>query len=121
MKQRITQNAFDLIIRFEVGGGPTYYNRFLKHPTWPEGSSGVTIGFGYDLGYEQHFEADWGQYLNSDNMDRLSRCLGKTGSRAHQAVSGVRDIEIPWDMAAEIFNEGTLPHEIRNKLRAFPG
>lgn len=117
MIQRITQKAFDLIVKFETGGRAEYN----KHPEWPQGQSGVTIGFGYDLGYEQNFVADWQPYLDADAIGRLSRTLGYTGSRAHQALSGVRDIEVPWDAAEAVFNDRTLPQEIHTTLAAFPG
>lgn len=119
MNQRIAPKAFDLIIRFETGGCE-YYEKLLKRPSWPGGASGVTIGFGYDLGYEKTLDRDWGKFLNPDQLNRLSRCYGKTGSTAKQALSGVRDIEIEWDWAAEVFNENTLPQEIRKTLVAFP-
>lgn len=121
MKQRISQAAFDLIIRFEVGGGRTYYDRRLKHPDWPGGSSGVTIGIGYDLGYEKNLDRDWGRYLGSGELERLARCIGKTGSTAKQALSGVRDISIEWDWALNVFNDNTLPQEIRKTLSTYPG
>jgi hypothetical protein len=58
MKQRISPAAFALIVKFESGDRP-YYEKFLKRPSWPGGASGVTIGFGYDLGYEKTFREDW--------------------------------------------------------------
>lgn len=116
---RLSQAAFDLIVRYETGGRQ-YYDLKLKRPSWPGGSSGVTIGFGYDLGYEQHFESDWMGRFNSDQITRLSRTLGLTGSRAKQALSGVRDCEVPWDVGAEVFDALTLPQEIRNTLRVYP-
>lgn len=120
MKQRISQDAFDLIVSFE-SGGREYYDKFLKRPSWPGGRSGVTIGFGYDLGYEQNLDRDWGKFLLEDEIQRLARTYGKTGQRARQALSGVTDISIPWVHAEEVFNECTLPQEIRNTLAAFPG
>lgn len=120
MKQRISPKAFDLIVRFE-SGGREYYEKVLKRPTWPGGRSGVTIGFGWDCGYEQNLDRDWGQFLDAEQLRRLARCLGKTGSVARQALSGVRDIVIKWEWAEEVFNELTLPQEIRKTLSTFPG
>lgn len=119
MKQRLSKRAFDLIIQFETGGRE-YYENFLKRPTWPGGASGVTIAAGYDLGYETHLDRDWGKFLKPDELNRLARCLGKTGQRAKQALSGVRDIIIKWEWAEEVFNENTLPQEIRKTLATFP-
>lgn len=120
MKERISPKSFGLIVGFE-SGGRNYYEKFLKRPSWPGGASGVTIGFGYDLGYEKTLVADWNRFLTPDQLSRLERCNGKTGGRAKQALSGVRDILIEWDWAAEVFNEKTLPQEIHKTLRTFPG
>lgn len=119
MKQLIAPKAFDLIVKYETGGRQ-YYDKKLKNPSWPGGSSGVTIGMGYDLGYEQNLARDWQAHLSPADLAALGRTLGLTGSRANQALSGVRHIEVPWDMAAEVFNERTLPQEIRKTLAAFP-
>jgi hypothetical protein len=120
MIQRLDPAAFDLIIRFEVGGGQSYYDKFLARPSWPGGASGVTIGVGYDLGYEEHFADDWQSRLPIGVFTRLARCLHKTGSVARQAISGVHDIEIPWESALEVFNDRSLPSQIRKTLLAFP-
>lgn len=120
MKQRISPAAFDLIVKFESGERP-YYEKFLKQPTWPGGQSGVTLGFGWDLGYEKYLDRDWDKYLTADQLNRLARCAGKTGSAARQALSGLRDIVIEWDWAEEVFNENELPQEIRNTLATYPG
>lgn len=118
MSQRIAQKAFDLIVKYETGGR-AYYDKFLKHPSWPGGASGVTIGFGWDCGYEKNLARDWQAHLSPEELSALSRTLGLTGSRAKQALSGVRHIEVPWDVAAEVFDERTLPQEIRTTLEAF--
>lgn len=116
----LSREAIDLIIQFEVGGGRKYYDRFLAHPSWPGGASGVTIGIGYDLGYNRTFKEDWQDLLDPDDFARLSRTLRLTGQRAASAVSGVRDIIVPWEMAVKVFNECTLPEYIQQTLRAFP-
>jgi GH24 family phage-related lysozyme (muramidase) len=116
MKQRISPAAFALIVKFESGDRP-YYEKFLKRPSWPGGASGVTIGFGY----EKTFREDWSKFLTVDQLARLERCYGKTRLVAKQALSGVRDIEIPWEAAEEIFNEKNLPREIHKTLSTFPG
>ena len=38
--------AYKLILKYEVGGGASYYNKALKNPCYPGGESGVTIGIG---------------------------------------------------------------------------
>lgn len=117
---KLSEAALDLIIQFEVGGGKKYYDRFLAKPSWPGGASGVTIGIGYDLGYDKTLAQDWAGKIPADEIARLSRVLGVKGSRAKAATSGVRDIVIPWEPAMEVFEEQTLPEYIGQTLEAFP-
>jgi len=46
----IGRNAKGLIIASEVSSRAVYEKRRYGFPTWPGGRSGVTIGFGYDIG-----------------------------------------------------------------------
>lgn len=58
---RVSARAADLIIRHETGG-QAYYRQVVKErAVWPRGPSGITIGFGYDLGYVDaaRFRSDW--------------------------------------------------------------
>lgn len=113
--------AFDLIVRFETGGQRYYENVYKSAPHWPGGQSGVTIGCGYDLAYETRFASDWAGKLAPIALTRLARCRNLRGSKARQALSGVRDIVIPWPLALEVFREHTVTQEILSTLRAFPG
>lgn len=119
----ISQKALDLIIKHEVGGGEAYYNKALKKPCYPGGASGVTIGVGYDLGYnsEDQFTADWGKVLTGDIFARLSKCLGAKSASAKSLIPAVKDIEIPWESALKVFKESTLPRFVKETLKAFPG
>ena len=85
---QIGQEAIDLIIKFEVGGGQRYFEKYLARPSWPGGASGVTIGIGYDLGYDKKFEEDWKPKLAEDDYNRLYRTLGLTGQRAARPDAG---------------------------------
>lgn len=115
--------ALKLIINHEVGGGEGYYNKALKNPCYPGGESGVTIGIGYDLGYNtsSQFKSDWGTHLSDTVYSRLAQHLGKKGSSAKSAIPSVRDIVIPWDDAFEVFKNSTIPRFVKETLRAFPG
>jgi hypothetical protein len=119
----ISQKALDLIIKHEVGGGEAYYNKALKKPCYPGGASGVTIGVGYDLGYntDDQFTSDWGKVLSGDIFSRLSKCLGAKSSSAKSLIPSVKDIEIPWESALKVFKESTLPRFVNETLKAFPG
>ena len=117
----LTPAALALIVTFETGGREYYEQVYKSRPCWPGGKSGVTIGCGYDLAFEEHFSQDWQAHLSLESFTRLARCVGKAGSQAQQALSGVRDIMIPWVTALAVFTERNLPREIRVTLGTFPG
>lgn len=123
VEESLSPNALKLIIDYEVGGGEGYYNRYLKKPCWPKGASGVTVGVGYDLGYNSssQFQKDWGGKISDSDFNRLKRCLGYKGSAASNKVSSVSDIEIPWESALNVFKLNTIPRFVAITLRAFPG
>lgn len=56
----ISDRAFNMIVAFEVTSQAVYQAQY-RHPTWPGGASGVTIGIGYDVGYvsESVLKQDW--------------------------------------------------------------
>src|SRR4051812_15001416 len=88
---------------------------------WPGKASGVTIPYGYDLGYESNFEKDWGNRLSEAVLEKLRPVLGLKGERAHRAALGLRGIKIPLDAAGEVFNQNVLPREEALVARVFPG
>jgi hypothetical protein len=115
--------AYKLILKYEVGGGASYYNKALKHPCYPGGESGVTIGIGYDMGYNTtaQFADDWKGVLSDSDYGRLVSHLGKKSGAAKAAISSVKDISIPWEDAEVVFKSNTLPRFIKETVRAFPG
>ncbi|MEG3850621.1 pesticin C-terminus-like muramidase [Microcoleus sp. herbarium19] len=118
----LSYRAIELILEFEVGGGREYYESFLQRPTWPEGQSGITIGIGYDLGYNsiQVFNQDWHKLPDAEQQ-RLSNCCGLTEDAAKERLASVRDIIIPWELAWEVFNIVTVPKFYNLTKEAFPG
>lgn len=109
---RISEKALNLIMRFEG----------LDQPgVWPGDASGVSIGCGYDLGYESNFEQDWKGLLPDDVMKRLRPTLGLKGDRAHQAAKALRDIKIPLTAARQVLANVTIPREETLTAKAFPG
>lgn len=126
----ISQEAIDLIIAWEVGGGDRdaarpQYDAIYTRPHWPGNEdSGLTIGIGYDLRFAKSwFEGDWKMRLAAlpvrDAYERLLAYVGKGGSR--DAVRATRDISIPWDDAIAVFRLRRLPSFIEDARRAFPG
>jgi GH24 family phage-related lysozyme (muramidase) len=96
---------------------------FSAKPLWPGGQSGVTIGFGYDLGYVtvDQFESDWGEVLKRSTLTRLAAVVGLRGQRARNRVGTLSDIRIARKLAEQVFGSRTLPmYELRT-AQAFPG
>lgn len=110
----ISVAARDLILEMEG---------FSAKPDWPGGQSGVTLGFGYDLGYVtvDQFESDWGELVRRDALPRLSAVVGLRGQRARNRVGTLSDIRITRKAAEQVFGARTMPlYELRT-AQAFPG
>lgn len=120
---QISDKALSLILNYEVGGGESYYNKFLYRPTWPGLNSGVTIGIGYDLGYTnlQSFKAAWTTKISPSNIIRLARTLSVRGRSAKELIPGIKDIKIPWQHALSVFKSNTIPIYTNQTNKAFPG
>jgi hypothetical protein len=118
----LTSKMYEFVVRHETGGR-TYYESRLHRPTWPGGASGVTIGIGYDLGYNtaSGFDRDWKKLLDPKVFARLHAVLGIKGKEASSRVSALKNISISWDNAISVFNSRTLPRFIAQTKRTFPG
>lgn len=119
---QLSERSIELILNHEVGGGEGYYNRFLKNPTWPGGASGITIGIGYDLGYNtvEQFEKDWKGKIFDNDLNTLKRAIGVKGTSAKITISRYRHISISWDAAFAVYKQSTLPRFINYTKNAFP-
>ena len=119
---RISPEARELILHFETGG-PGYYQARLQRPTVPPGASGITIGIGYDLGYNTpaQIRADWAGVLPDPQVERLAGVAGRTGASARAALSRVRDIIIPWGAAVQVYEGRTVPRFAKLTVATYPG
>lgn len=118
----ISKAAKDLILYYEVGGA-AYYVGHLERPTVPPGASGITIGIGYDLGYNSvaQIRKDWGDKLPSAQVERLASVAGKTSGNARAALSRVRDIRIPYAIALQVYDGRTVPRFAKLTKDTYPG
>ncbi|MFL6519157.1 MAG: glycoside hydrolase family protein [Chthoniobacterales bacterium] len=114
MALQVPDEALALILRAEGLDQPSQ---------WPGGSSGITIGVGYDLGFvtEDQFEEDWSPFLTSDEIDRLKDVIGLSGDKASQRAREFGDIRIKRPDAEQVFRERTLPLYSQRTEKAFPG
>ena len=85
-----------LLLDYEVGGGEPYYRKFLSRPTWPGEASGVTIGVGFDLGYntESQVQEAWSSLADS-SLELLKGSIGVRGESARLWLSITRRNRLP--------------------------
>lgn len=98
----IPQEALDLILDSEG----------LNQPSkWPGGDSGITLGYGYDLGYTTaaDFTRDWGAHLTLDQVQRLSPACSLRGSAAQAAAPRYANIIVTAGAARAVFVGCSLP------------
>jgi GH24 family phage-related lysozyme (muramidase) len=112
--------AVAFIAREEVSSRQ-YYDTKCAWPTWPGGASGVTIGVGYDLGYQGNFDADWSDLLTPTHMTELRPWLGRQGADASTGPEQLHAISIPWHAAWTVFVRRSLPAEITLTRATFHG
>lgn len=113
----IPAEAIDLIIAFEVGSPQTYHAKY-RHPIYPGGQSGTTIGFGTDLGYRlpEVILVDWGKH---SAVSRLMTASGIRGPPTRDFVRTLADVSIELDLAQEVFSQTEVVEHLRLARRAF--
>ena len=69
-----------------------------------DGRSGVTLGYGYDLGQQsiEQIKKDLALYYNLNQIQRLLKAQGKKGVSAQALVSSLSDITISKDKAYDM-------------------
>jgi len=110
------------MIKHEISSA-AYYKKFLSHPVWPGGRSGITIGIGYDLGYnnEQQIRKDWSGKLPEIDLEKLVVVSGLKNDAARQALKNVKSVLISQETAQSVFYESTLSRYAAATARTYPG
>lgn len=108
----ISQDAIDLILESEGVDQPY---------RWPGGESGITLGFGCDIGADPTSLDYWREELTPEELDTLSQAKGVTGDRARSMQTMFSGIKITPSQALRVFYRYTLPVEIAKTKAAFPG
>lgn len=119
-----TPKVMDLILEYEVGGGKSYYEKYLSKPTWPGAASGFTLGIGVDCGYYTPTELDkMFSFLPKDQLQIVENASGKTGLAGKEYTEKYKNcgIDIPWDKALDIFDNTTWTKFAKLAEGAFPG
>jgi hypothetical protein len=101
----------------------SYYNKFLNRPTYPGGDSGVTIGIGYDCGYNTaaQIRQDWEGKVNSNILAYLISVAGFKGDAARRRITAnVRGFVIPIEAARQVFEQVSFPKFKSLTLSIYP-
>jgi hypothetical protein len=121
---KLSEDAFNLILKYEVGGGKAYYDKFLSKFTWPQGASGPTIGIGVDCAYysAQELKKIF-NFLPQHQIELIAKASGKTGEQGKEYTKILRknNIVVSWDDAIKIFEKLTWPKFTKLAERTFPG
>lgn len=118
----ISDTAFDLIVEFEVSSEQTYTQKY-RHPVWPRGASGVTVGIGYDVGYATHnsLHADFDGAIPPAMVTALERAVGVTGAPAAPLAQELAtSVDVPWQAAISVHRAKVLPRWVGIVERALP-
>lgn len=121
----VSKKAVDFIITCEVTSKAVYDKKY-QGLIWPGGESGVTIGIGYDLGYQsaQSIENDWVKEIGAHQVSILKMFAGLRGTKAQLAMVGNKlapQISVPFQAACNIFIKRSLPKYGRMALQVYPG
>jgi len=114
----LNSKGIQFIIDQETGGQSEYN----KHPEWPGEASGITVGVGYDCGYNQASEIsrDWSGHVDRIDLARLVAVSGLKGEEAHAKLPLIKDMVIPWSAALEVFRDVTIPKFYAQMLKIYP-
>lgn len=108
----ISQEAVDLILESEGVDQPS---------KWPGGGSGITLGYGCDIGADPQSLQFWREELTPEQLERLATAKGITGRQAQVIAPRFRDIKVSKEASLRVFHRFTLPVEIAKTKAAFPG
>lgn len=118
----ISDEARVKIIEFEVFS-EAHYRKTYERPILPGVQSGITVGIGYDLGYNtpDQVRRDFDGLIPAADIELLTTVCRLKGDRARPHLDQLRRrISIPWEAAREVFRRATLPRFGRDVLRVFP-
>lgn len=87
---------------------------------WPGGGSGITLGYGSDIGADGRALDNWKGILTDAEINQLEQARGITGRDAAHIASRFRNITVTKAQAMKVFRERTLPRWIANTEKTFP-
>lgn len=120
---KVSEKAIDVIINAEISS-PEYYKKKLQVTNWPGGASGLTVGIGYDLGYntKAQIAKDWAGLVDADTIKKLQSVAGYKGEDARKQLGPImKSVSIPLEAAEKQFYKGSVPRYAQMALKAYPG
>lgn len=121
-KSQISQQAFDLIVFFEVSSQGLYEKKY-RRPTWPGGASGVTIGIGYDVGYAtaDQLRSDWSGKISDSMIAGLEAAIRVHGAAAAPLAQQLgATVDVPFEAAISVHRDCVLPRWVKLVQNALP-
>ncbi len=121
---KLSKDAYNLILKYEVGGGRNYYEKFLSKFTWPGGASGPTIAIGIDCAYYKPEELrNIFNFLQAKEIEMICGASGKTGEAGKEYTKQLRKagIIVGWNEAVNIFENTTWLKFSMLSEKTFPG
>jgi GH24 family phage-related lysozyme (muramidase) len=107
----ISEDAIKLIIEHEVSSQKVYDKKY-RGAIWPGLQSGVTVGIGYDVGWQsvETVKQDFADILDPAELAALLGAVGKKGGAAQAHLAQLRGkIDISYDDALKVFRRRTIP------------
>jgi len=120
----ISRAAFDLVVASEVTSQAVYERKYRHVLEYPGEQSGPTGGIGYDFGTQtkSQISADWGDKVDAGMLKVLLGASGKRGDAAAAYSRATRgQVDIPWDLAIEVFAGHDLPRYLAILEHYCPG
>ena len=105
---KLSTQARELLLKYEVGGGEAYYEKYLSKFTWPGGASGPTIGIGIDCAYYKPEELrSIFSFLPKNQIELICGAYGKTGESGKVYTRTLRaaGIQMGWSEAVKTLEE----------------
>jgi len=109
----VTRKAAEFLIKAEA---------VPPHPYWPGGTSGVTLGVGWDAGYHSRAELreTWAA-LGADALALLDGAAGKKGPEARAFMPQLRAIDVPRNLSIQVLDRSVNDDYYPLVVRLFPG
>jgi GH24 family phage-related lysozyme (muramidase) len=121
----LSRKALDLIIYYEVGGKASYNKSYTKPivPAWQTTASGVTVGFGNDLGHmtKDQIRTAFEGVATEEEIKLMQSVSGMKGKNAYyNGLPKVKyKVSFTYDEAEKVFLKYTLPSFTKQTSNAF--